>query len=274
MRDSCSLGMAAAAKHRIARGDARLVVHLSPSPSWFGLVCHHMFEEISLIRLRGTAPICCLMFEERSERHSEAWRRRTEGSSRNLRRLHHMGFFHLNDGRTDGLTDTDRQADADRLPHDDHVTEGRSANCCLPLRTHPSSSRSSLDNRPDLSHIQIFPLHSRFFPSAAFARHLCSRRRHRAGITASFVSINTHARVMMTAAAAAMIVVAVAITCNFGRRTKRDVVVWYHAIEGESVALIRSFLPPFRWSCFSLVADRWIELSLIRCWMSFSARRQ
>ena len=28
-----------------------------------------MFEEISLIRLRGTAPICCLMFEER-----EAWK--------------------------------------------------------------------------------------------------------------------------------------------------------------------------------------------------------
>ena len=26
-----------------------------------------MFEEISLIRLRGTAPICCLMFEELEE---------------------------------------------------------------------------------------------------------------------------------------------------------------------------------------------------------------
>ena len=30
-----------------------------------------MFEEISLIRLRGTAPICCLMFEELEEEGRE-----------------------------------------------------------------------------------------------------------------------------------------------------------------------------------------------------------
>ena len=64
-RDSCS--PEEAAEHGIAGGDAaRLLARLSLS-LFSSLVCHHMFEEISLIRLRGTAPICCLMFEELEE---------------------------------------------------------------------------------------------------------------------------------------------------------------------------------------------------------------
>ena len=106
-RDSCS--PEEAAEHGIAGGDARLLARLSLS-LFSSLVCHHMFEEISLIRLRGTAPICCLMFEE-LERAREAWHHRQFSKfaaalrRRRRRRLHHMGFFHLSD---DGGRGTDR----------------------------------------------------------------------------------------------------------------------------------------------------------------------